>query len=207
MPLIVYDGEGNLRDSLGVWRGLERARVSISGQESRLPVPFARSAVYDGRGNATVIGVSDSLDLWLFDGTTRQLHLVGAGAGAPPLSTDLEAWSRNLRAKRPDVATLLLDAEHDVAAVKSMPAIGGVVLDDKHNIWVGSYAAPGATSRHWRVFSARGELIGSTDLPAFTDPLMPSRTELMDVFGERLALLRESDDGAQYVEVRAIAHP
>jgi hypothetical protein len=83
-------------------------------------------------------------------------------------------------------------------------AVGGVVEDEAQNIWVGEYVTVGQPSRRWYIFSPVGKAIGTLDLPAYHEALMPSRTELLDVFGGHPALLREHEDGALSVEVCTI---
>lgn len=41
-------------------------------------------------------------------------------------------------------------------------------------------------------------------LPASVEPLVPGRSEILDVYDDRLALLRETEFGEPFIEVRAI---
>lgn len=41
-------------------------------------------------------------------------------------------------------------------------------------------------------------------MPASVEALVPGRSEILDVYGDRLALLRETEDGEPFIEVRAI---
>jgi hypothetical protein len=46
--------------------------------------------------------------------------------------------------------------------------------------------------------------LGQLDLPALADPWLPGLVELLDVAGDRLALLRITESGEAVVEVRGI---
>jgi len=201
VPLLALDEASGRSDTLGVWAGLERTVVSLEGEESRLPVPFARSVVLDGRDSLTVIGVSDSVDLWLYRGRTPMLRLTQPATTGPPAAGDRPAWEARLRTDRPDIAAVVLAALADAPRVPRLPRVGGVVLDDRGDLWVGDYLRPGVPRRRWLVFSAGGEPLGRLELPAHEEPLMPSRTELLDVAGDRVALLGETPDGERTISV------
>lgn len=196
VALLAYDGTGETTDTIGTWLGIERFRG--------LAVPFARSTHYSNHGVGTVIGVSDSLDVWLYEATKPRMHLVRAGPHHSPTAQDLLDWQGAVRRSMPGVGASLIQATKEMPSVPSIPGVGGLLLDDANNIWVGSYVIPGQRIRHWEVFSSVGVPIGRLDLPAFSDPYMPARTEVLDVAGERLALLREDDRGALVIEVRSI---
>ena len=205
-PLIVYDTLGRAGDRLGLWFGLERVRVGLGDEISRLPIRFARSAVYDGRGRWTAIGSTDSLDLSLFDGTALVLRLIAAPPTERPTSEMAAAWERTVLAEAPDVGAAYLRAIASAAEADRLPAIGGLVVDDTGNLWVGSYEV-GAINRRWRVFSRTGQPIGQLELPAFAHPFIPGQTELLDVSGDRLAVRRVGGNGEVIVEVRRIRRP
>lgn len=202
--LLGYGNDGTLIDTLGFWPGLERARVHLGREEARLPIPFARSVVYDGRGNHTIVGVSDSLDLSLFDGTRLVLRLTAPRERRAPTSADAAAWKANLLRRMPDIAASIIGAERRASTVSDLPNVGAVVLDDAGNIWVGGYVTAGQRLRPWRTFSSNGVLTGTLELPAHTDPLMPTKAELLDVFADRIAVLHETDDGEYSIEVRSV---
>jgi hypothetical protein len=85
-----------------------------------------------------------------------------------------------------------------------MPVVGALVVDDRRNIWVSDYVTPAEHERRWTVYSPAGRPIGTTVLPAAPTGLVPGRPEVLDVYGDRLALLRESEDGELSIEVRRI---
>jgi hypothetical protein len=198
VTLLVYDSTGRIVDSLGSWPGLER------GKTVRFPVPFARSVAYAGRGAFTVVGVTDSLDLSLFHGTSLKLRLIERAKPRQATPHDRAEWDSVVRRTWGDDGAAIVNAEAGSPTPPSLPMIGGLVVDDQHNIWVGDYVTPRTANRRWRIFSPIGALIGTIDLPVFDEAFMPSRSELLDVASGRLALLRENAEGDLFIEVRRI---
>lgn len=195
VPLVAYDWSGVVAaDTLGLWPGLERA--------SGLAVPFARATLYAGRGAATVLGITDSIDLRLFMGRDMQLRLIGPYRRREPTVADRAAWDRLVAEEIDPALPPFLAALPDFTP--QLPEIGGFAVDDAANIWVGDYAVPGQALRRWRAFSRNGELLGALELPVVQGTYFPSRTELLDVVGDRIAVLREAPDGALFIEVRRV---
>lgn len=196
VALLVIDSTGTIVDSIGRWSGLERANGVV--------VPFARSVIYHSRGGWTAVGESDSLDVSLYHGTELTVRVIGPGRGVTP--------SRQLRRERdsavvlalPELGQALVDRMADVAGPPLLPAFGGVVVDDEQRLWVGEYLPIPQGRRKWRVLSPEGRLLATVVLPAFGEILLPARTELLDVSGGRLVLMRQGDDGAIQLEVRSI---
>ncbi|MEZ4413942.1 MAG: hypothetical protein R2910_13215 [Gemmatimonadales bacterium] len=199
VPLLVYDSTGQLIDSLGLWRGLERALVPPG---SRFPIPFARSVVYDARGSTIAIGPTDSLDVSLFQGTQLTLRLTGSGHQTAPTEADVSAWRQGISDDFGEMASVILEAMQDAPKLDRLPAVGALVVDDQRNIWVGEYVTPGTKERRWTVISPTGVPVATMVLPAAPEAFMPGRSEILDAYGDRLALLRMSEDGELSIEVR-----
>ncbi|MES2307018.1 MAG: hypothetical protein V4558_16065 [Gemmatimonadota bacterium] len=196
VTLMAYDSTGAVGDTLGVWPGLQRS--------AGLPIRFARGVVYDGRGNRTAIGVSDSVDITLFDGASLVRRLVGPASLRAVTPADLLAWREGVKAEMQDLAAFLIKANDEGPAVATLPTVGGVVIDDEGNLWIGEFAVPKQASRRWHIYSAEGKALGVVELPALAPAFLTTHTELLDVAQGRLALLREMPDGELVVEVRNI---
>ena len=198
VPVVVYDAQGRMADTVAVLQGLERSKGFVAA--------FARSAVYAARGgNRWAAGTSDSLDITVYDGPAPRVRIVGPRAGAPV--------TRRMRAQRdsaitarfgPAVGDAVLARQGSAGTPATTPDLGGLLYDAAGRLWIGGYVVPGERERRWQIFSDRGILLGQAILPALGDPLLPSRTELLDVATERVALARETADGEVYVEVRRI---
>ncbi len=207
VPLLVFDSTGRWVDSLGTWSGLERVVVPQSGGMSRIPPAFARSTLHDARGDAIAIGPTDSVDVTLLRDGRPVLRLFVAGEAEPP-SRELEAaWRRGVVEELGEVGDLVIRALAGAPRVAALPRVGALVVDDERNLWVGGYVPPGGTVRPWTVFSPAGKPIGRLDLPAMVEAFLPGRSEILDASHGRLALLRETEAGERFIEVRTIVRP
>jgi len=201
MPLFVHDSTGMIRDTLGSWLGLERARLLMEGHTVRITVPFARSVVHDGRGGVAVIGPTDSLDLSVYDAGRLTLRITGSAPHRPVTPEHLEEWRGVMQTWNGSDGLIFLDLMRNAPRVPELPAVGAVVVDDQRNLWVGGYASAGDTIRTWTVFSREGVPLARLDLSAVTDPVFHGPHELLDVQGDRLAVLRPGEDGEAIIEV------
>jgi hypothetical protein len=91
---------------------------------------------------------------------------------------------------------------HNAARVTTLPSLGALAVDEVGNVWLGAYASPGDTLRAWWVVSPTGTVLGRLELPTGRARTLPGHREVLDVFADRLVLLRETDDGELYFEVR-----
>lgn len=196
VTLRLHDKSGSIIDSLGAWPGLQRAI-------GNLPIRFASGAVFDGRMGSIVIGTTDSLDFTLFRGTTRTSRFLGPPFRRAVTDAEIAAWREGVAHESPD-ADVFLDLATKFDQLAVMPTVGGVVLDDEGNLWIGEYATPRNAERRWHIISPTGTPIGRLSLPTRTSSLMPGRIELLDVAHGRLVLVRELGDGDVVIEVRAI---
>jgi hypothetical protein len=202
-PLLTFDSTGEI-SRLGSWDGLERARVSLDGEPARLAPAFASTAVFHGRGDWVAIGSSDSIDLSVYHDTTLTLRLVFPRHRRTPTAADVRAWEGAVREQYPDVAEMYLKAVEAGPQVPALPTVGAVRLDERGEVWVGAYVVPGTTAREWRVYSPTGAPIGKIEWPARVEAMMSGSSEVLDIFGDRVALLREDESGVPYIEVRRI---
>jgi hypothetical protein len=203
VPLVLHDSLGARVGQLGQWLGLERARVPLGGETARLPLTHARSVMYASRKDVTVISPTDSLDLSIFVGTALRVRMISVPSGQPPSRAQVEASRRAVLDWDKDVGTQLLSAMSGAPTVPALPSIGPLAVDSRGNIWIGSYVPPGESLRHWRIIAPLGHPVGSIELPAIVDPILPGRSEILDVYGELLALVVRYDDRF-VVEIRRI---
>jgi hypothetical protein len=199
VPLLIYDSTGKAADTVGMWAGFERS--------NGLAVQFGRTALAGSRGSVTVISVSDSLDLSLYDGIALKTRLIAPLERRHATPSERAAWNVTAAKELGVDLSELMKLYVGVPDLPQLPSIGGLVVDERQNIWVGAYALPMDSIRRWRVFSSSGKPLGQLDLPALQMAFIPSLTELLNVFGGRIAVLRVNADGELYIEVRSIEHP
>jgi hypothetical protein len=198
IPIVTIDSTGQITDTLLLLPGLERSNGFVA--------PFARSALYAGRGRKWVAGVSDSLDLNVFDESHPTMHLLARRTVVSASSQARQTRDSLIKEQfGAEIGFAIVKTQAEMPVAGPLPNVGGVVVDDSGAIWIGDYATPGSTERQWYVFGADGRCLGQLPLPAFGDPLLPTRTELLDAAGGRVALIRESSDGGVYIEVRAVS--
>jgi hypothetical protein len=196
VTLLAYSADGTLTDSIGKWPGLER----VNG----LVIPFARSVVYHSKGTTTVLSVTDSLAVSRYDGRNLKLQFFAPLNSAAPTNIQRRQWDSGVVADLPELGAALVEREKDISGPPTLPTIGGLLVDDSMNIWVGSYATAGQAMREWVVYSSTGEPIGKLELPAHSGVLLPSRAELLDVSARHALVLRRDADGALEIEVRVV---
>lgn len=197
VPIAVFDSTGEIAETLLVLAGLERSAGFVT--------PFPKSAVYAGRGQFWIAGVSDSLDLTLFDGTRPVMRMAAPHSRSFPTREQARLQEAAVKDEfGPAIGAAILERQREMSVDHTLPDIGGAAISASGDIWVGAYSAPGSVNRPWYVFDTAGNCLGRLLLPAFGDPLVPARTELLDVGAGRLALLREQPDGEVYIEVRNV---
>jgi len=198
VSIVVYDDKGEVRDTVADLPGLERSGGFVAA--------FPRSVLYAGRGGSHwAAGLSDSLDLTVYQGTTPRMRVVAPMASVPLTNRQRAQRDSAVVAKfGRDVGQAVLARQSSSSDRVTAPDIGGIVLDAAQRIWVGMRVLPGEPERKWLILSDRGERIGQLMLPAFGDALLPSRTELLDAADGRVALARETPEGETYIEVRRV---
>ena len=197
VPIARYDTAGEITDTLLLLPGLERSNGFVA--------PFSQIALYAGRGRTWVAGVSDSLDLKVFNETEPVGHLLARRIGQP-VSSDMRLRRNSLVQEEwgAETGAAIASRQEEMPVTGILPDVGGVVVDDRGALWVGAYVTPGTAERRWYVFDTNGRSLGRLDLPSLIRPLVPTRTELLDVAYGRVAIVRTSDDGELYLEVRDV---
>lgn len=214
-------------DTLGVWPGKER--YVTSDRQHWVAVGFGRTALYDGRGVRSVVGTNDSLDLTRYRGSAMRARIRG---DVPPTRSvtpqEREEWTSLFLSAIPEVAHANWRSRLERSEVRATyPAIGAVKVDGGGRVWIGEYAKLSGERRLWSVIGVDGTPIGSVRLPVFhpelftiTDGAVAGRSlvemevaipspvhELLDVAGDRIAVLRKDDLGREFVEVYEIGMP
>jgi hypothetical protein len=211
-------------DTLGEWAGKERYVAS----NRWIAVGFGRTALYDGRGGRAVVGTNDSLDLTLYEGTSVRTRVRGGSSMRMVTPREREEWTDLYLDMFPEVARADRRRRLEQSEVRdAYPAFGSIKVDAGGRIWIGDYAKLSAEQRLWTVLAADGTPVGSVRLPVFRPDWLQIREgsttgralvewevtipspvhELLDIAGDRIAVLRKDDLGREFVEVYEIGMP
>lgn len=213
-------------DTLGSWPGKER-HVSMDGNVWN-PVGFGATTLYAGRGEYTVVGTNDPVDVTLYRGSTTFLRMRGEPSRREVTKHEKAAWtelflSMYSAARRSDKRRVLERS----GVRETYPAFGALKVDGEGRIWIGAFARLAERQRRWTVFSPTGTPVGTLMLPVFRpewnqygrgsprgrEPVerevtIPNAShELLDIGRGRLAVLRRSEFGGEFIEVYAVDIP
>jgi hypothetical protein len=150
--------------------------------------------------------VTDSVDVLVYKGLIPTLRLTVEGSADRPTRAATEEWQKAVRGEYGEVGGSIVKALEHAPEAGGLPMVGALVVDDQRNVWVGEYITPGEHQRRWTILSTSGVPLGTILLPAAPEALLPGRSEILDVYGDRLALLRVGEDGELSIEVRQIEH-
>ena len=211
-------------DTLGEWAGKERYVTS----DNWIPVGFGRTALYDGRGARTVVGTNDSLNLTLYDGSTVRTRVRGGYAAQVVTTQEGEEWTSLFLEMFPEVARVDWRKRLEQSHVReTYPAFASVKIGARGRIWIGEYVKLSGGQRKWTILGADGAPIGTVRLPVFRPELLQIRDgsitgravvewevtipspvhELLDIAGDRIAVLRTDQLDREFVEVYEIDTP
>jgi hypothetical protein len=143
---------------------------------------FARSLVVGSYGNGYYLGLSDTYELQIHDGTGQLKRMVRRhGVERPVRESDvhrlqsemLEGFDRTPYGSRVRQAIL------DPTAPSTMPAFGRpgassrpvVLVDSREYLWVLEYHFPQDRDQLWDVFDREGVFLGSVSMPSAFAPL------------------------------------
>jgi hypothetical protein len=212
-PIYLIDvaANGQVVDTIGTWQGKEF--YATEDGNHWLPVGFAVTALYSGRGRFAAVGTTDSLDVSVFtaDGPVVLLR----GSHVPELVPDdqRDAWKGRYLAVWPEVARPVWRDRIEQSMVRgTYPAYGALVIDASGRIWIGEYVGLTEDERRWTVFGVDGRPIGRLSLPVFRPEWIEVENsipgflthELLDATGDRIAILRKDSLDVQYIEVRQL---
>jgi hypothetical protein len=203
LTLLRMGPEGELLDTLGSFPGLEviASRQGIVASNDR--VVFGRDFEV-AVGNAHVYGGdTDRFEVRAFSkagAVERVVRLarapvrvtdthveLNAEKEAEGAKTEFASMSPGMRAAMEQAAAAKTEIPHR----PTFPAFARILVDDRDNVWVADYPAPGATRVQWRIFDPSGVARGFVDVP--------SGLLVQDVAGGYLLGIERDDDGVERV--------
>jgi len=220
--LLLADRAWENVDTVGSWAGKER----IADEGRWNPVAFGSTALYSGRGPHVVMATTDSLDLSLYYGSTLVTRIRGGSSPREITAGEMAAWTDLFLGMYPEERHPTERRRLQSSTVRSTyPAFQALGVDADGGIWLGDYAKHEEQERRWTVFGSDGRPIGSVNLPVFRpewvqlragamtgygwvefETTIPSAEhELLDVMGDRIAILRRDDLEGEFVEVYEVS--
>ena len=162
--LVACAGAEESLDTLGEWAGKER-HVTPNQWTA---VGFGRTALYDGRGDRTVVGTNDSLDLSLYEGSAVRTKVRGGSSIWRVTPREREEWTNLYLEMFPEIVQADRRRRLEQSEIRdAYPAFGSIKVDAAGRIWVGDSEAIGRGapldgSRHRR----NAGRFQSSDLPS-----------------------------------------
>lgn len=216
--LILHRQTTETADTLGSWPGKERM---VAGDRWN-PVAFGATALYSGRGPHVAMATTDSLDVSLYEGSAPVTRIRGGSSPREVTAEEMAAWTDLFvgmypEERRPAERRRLRESTFR----DTYPAFEALAVDADGRIWLGDYARHADEERRWTVFGSDGRPAGTLSLPVFRpewvriregamtgygwvefETTIPSAEhELLDVMGNRIAILRRTALGEEMVEV------
>jgi hypothetical protein len=196
VPLLMFDSTGGAVRTLTAFPGTEFIYIPVDQGVYRTAIAFGAKAVASGRNGRVAIGSTDSLAIDIYD-DGRLTHRIRAELGAVPVRPEhLAHWRSGRMGELAGASPESRRAAMEIPHRRSFPMFDDVLVDDRGRVWIASYAPPGDEQRTWLV----------VDLDAVTARrvVLPAAVTLMDVRGDRLALLERNEWDEQSIRVMSI---
>ena len=222
--LVACTGPEESLETLGEWAGKER-HVTPNRWTA---VGFGRSALYDGRGDRTVVGTNDSLDLTLYEGTAVRTRVRGGSSMQRVTPAEREEWTSLYLDMFPEIARADRQRRLEQSEIRdAYPSFGSIKVDAGGGLWIGDYAKLSAEQRRWTILGADGTPVGTTHLPVFRPDWLQIREgsitgralvewevtipspvhELLDIADGRIVVLRKDELGREFVAIYEVEMP
>lgn len=195
-PLMLFDADGARADTIGMWPATEWAFMSGGGGALRAEVGFGRKAYWAGRDGRFAIGTNDSVDIAVYDGASEPFMRI-SGPPAPAVEpAAVERWRDDLLADWSTMPIEMQTAIADLPHRETYPGFETLAMGDDGSIWIGVFARPGQDERAWLVLGRDGRPHGRVTLPA--------AARVLDIAGDRIALLSRDELDEEYIHVLRI---
>ncbi len=202
--LVLSNDAGEIVDTLGEWAGKERYVT-----DDWLPVGFAGTALFAGRGPHALVGTNDSLDLTLYRGAVPVTRIRGAYSGRSVTAQEKDEWTERFLARFPEDYQPDWRRRLEQSTIRdSYPAYGAISVDADGRIWIGDYAKLADEMRRWTILEPDGTPVAAVSLPVLfpvwledTVAVTSEPHEVLDVAHGRIAVLRRDEFDVQFVEV------
>ena len=202
--LVLSSDLGEIVDTLGEWAGKERYVT-----DEWLPVGFAQTALFAGRGRHALVGTNDSIDLTLYRGIDPVTRLRGGYFPRRVTAQEKEEWTERFLAMFPEDYRAGWRRRLERSTIRDFyPAFGAIKVDADGRIWIGDYPKLADELRRWTIIEPDGTPVAAVNLPVLfplwleeTVAVTSQPVELLDVAHGRIAVLRRDEFDVEFVEV------
>ncbi|MDE2879132.1 hypothetical protein [Candidatus Palauibacter soopunensis] len=203
--LVLSNDLGEIVDTVGEWAGKERYVT-----DEWLPVGFARTALFAGRGSHALAGTTDSLDLTLYHGVDPVARLRGGYSPRRVTVREKEEWTERFLEVFPEDFRAGWRRRLERSTIRDFyPTFGAIKVDADGRIWIGDYPKLADELRRWTIIEPDGTQVAAVNLPVLfplgqleaTVAVTSQPVELLDVAHGRIAVLRRDEFDVEVVEV------
>jgi len=212
--LFWYKRNGDSRDTVARFRGIEAVRVEYFGREFRSRVPWAPAPVYALRDSFLLFGDAEQPLFRVIDPAGRVAAIISWNSKSRDVDPEdrdkFESRRQAYLATHPDQAKNYPPVDM-LSPRKTKPFYSAALTDSEGNLWVREYpdadaGSPGFFAPHpaslmisWNVFDVGGRWLGAVKIPA---PLSVRQITPSKVIG----VWRDHDD-VESVRVYEISKP
>jgi hypothetical protein len=165
--LLVFEGDGRLRDSASRWIGPDFYVRSEGTHASAASLPFGRFTEAAVFGERYFEGYTERYEIARRVPSGVADLLIRARRAAVPVTDEEVAAHKAERlrgaeaSRRPDIERLY----RDIPFPATMPAFADLRVDADGNLWVLEATPPTTDRRLWTVFDTAGRMMGSIETP------------------------------------------
>jgi hypothetical protein len=184
VPLMVFGADGALRDTAGVFPGVEVYLQSEGGAAWASSLPFGRTTEVAVSGSRFYAGHTERYEIARYTPEGAPELIIRLGRAAVPVGgVDVD----RLKAERLENAnpTWRQRTERmfaDMPLPGTFPAFGDLMADPDGHLWVLDYPRPGEDARRWTVFSSEGRALGFVATPPGLRVLEIGRDHVLGVW-------------------------
>jgi hypothetical protein len=186
-PILVFDREGSLVDTLGVYPSAETMIMRLGRDTGLGTAPFAKSTLLAVSGSTVHLGTADRMELSVLD-LDGALEAVFRYPGVElALKEEDREWFRarlSEMVSTPEEQQILGAMLSGLVFPDTRAAFSDLAVDPGGAIWLrtGRHFPPMGPSAEWTVFSADGFLLGAVQFPERFEPLEFGVDQVMGVW-------------------------
>ncbi len=200
-PLLLFDREGVLLDTIGLFPNAESAIFELAGQPGYTVPPFDKNFFFDVWRESIILGTAERMEVLFWDVTGGPRALFrDLGSDLTVKQEDRDWYEEHFF---PDAVTPEAQQERtmllrDLMFPETRAAFTDLEVDPAGNIWLrtGRHIFYYAESREWTIFSSAGGLLGTISLPVGFKSLEFGSDEILGVW--------KDDLGVEFVRVYSI---